>query len=240
MISNPDSFLYLILLVTCAAIGASIGSFLNVCIYRIPIGLTVTQPRRSFCPKCRHQVEGRDNIPVLSWLWLRGRCRHCKAPIPIWYFLIEFLAGLGAATAYVRSGLVGALFFVLFYSFAAYGLRTARGGFPVGKRLMIATAVSGVLILALRPSSTLSFLLSLVISLFAAREIVARWSSNAPVTDPNLKFVITVCALVSGMWAAVGVVVAIILLAKFTNAEERLLGYQDALILLGVSLGIGT
>src|SRR6202521_525580 len=122
MISNPDSFLYLIVLVTCATIGASIGSFLNVCIYRIPIGLTVTQPRRSFCPKCRHQVEGRDNIPVLSWLWLRGRCRHCKAPIPIWYFLIELFAGLGAAIAYIRSGLVGALCFVLFYSFAAYAL----------------------------------------------------------------------------------------------------------------------
>jgi prepilin signal peptidase PulO-like enzyme (type II secretory pathway) len=237
MTLDLETFIHLILLMTCAAIGASVGSFLNVCIYRIPIGLTVTQPRRSFCPKCRQLVEARDNIPVLSWLWLRGKCRHCNAPIPIWYFLIELLTGLGSAIAYLRAGLVGAFCFVLFYSFAAYALRTARGGFPVGKRLTIATAVLGVLILALRPGSTLGFVLSLVISLFAAREIAARWSSTGVATDPNLKFVITICALVSGMWVAVGVVVAMILLGKFTKAEEYLPGYQDAVILLGVCLG---
>jgi prepilin signal peptidase PulO-like enzyme (type II secretory pathway) len=234
---NPDFILQLVLLIACAAIGATVGSFLNVCIYRIPIGLTVTQPPRSFCPRCRHQVEARDNIPVLSWLLLRGKCRHCKSLISIWYFLIELYAGLGAAIAYWRLGLIGALCFALFFSFAAYVLRTARRGYPPSLKLTVAAAISGVLILGFRPASTLSFFLSLIISALAAREILSRWSPTGPVTEPNLKLVITICALVSGMWIAIAVAVAIILFSRSTRAEEQFPGYQDALILLGICLG---
>ncbi|NRA76018.1 MAG: prepilin peptidase, partial [Planctomycetes bacterium] len=56
-------------------LGAVVGSFLNVCIYRIPIdGLHIGNPRGSFCPSCKSAVRWYDNIPVLAWLWLRGRC----------------------------------------------------------------------------------------------------------------------------------------------------------------------
>jgi leader peptidase (prepilin peptidase)/N-methyltransferase len=73
-------------------LGLAFGSFLNVCIYRLPLGLSVVKPR-SACPHCKHPIALYDNMPVLSWLILRGRCRHCKAPISPRYWLIELLTG---------------------------------------------------------------------------------------------------------------------------------------------------
>lgn len=73
--------------------GLAFGSFLNVCIYRLPLGLSVVKPR-SACPKCKQPIAMYDNIPVLSWMILRGRCRHCQAPISPRYWIIELLTGL--------------------------------------------------------------------------------------------------------------------------------------------------
>ncbi len=77
-------------------LGLFIGSFLNVCIYRLPVeGLSVSSPKRSHCPKCNHAIRWFENIPVLSWLFLlRGRCSGCKVRIPIRYPLVELLTGL--------------------------------------------------------------------------------------------------------------------------------------------------
>jgi len=75
-------------------IGACIGSFLNVVIYRVPIGLSVNEPKRSFCPKCKAEIPIRLNIPLVSWLWLRGKCANCKAPIAFRYFGVELLTAL--------------------------------------------------------------------------------------------------------------------------------------------------
>ncbi len=77
-----------------AILGAVVGSFLNVVIYRLPRGLSVARPRRSFCPHCGYSISARDNVPVLSWLALGGRCRNCRAPISIVYPVIELLAAL--------------------------------------------------------------------------------------------------------------------------------------------------
>ena len=71
------------------AFGACVGSFLNVVIYRVPRGLSVGQPKRSFCPSCREQIRALHNIPILSWVALNGRCAKCRASIPISYFLVE-------------------------------------------------------------------------------------------------------------------------------------------------------
>jgi leader peptidase (prepilin peptidase)/N-methyltransferase len=73
-------------------LGLAFGSFLNVCIYRLPLGLSVVTPR-SACPNCKHPIALYDNIPVLSWLTLGGRCRQCKAPISPRYLTIELLTG---------------------------------------------------------------------------------------------------------------------------------------------------
>jgi leader peptidase (prepilin peptidase)/N-methyltransferase len=74
-------------------VGLLWGSFFNVCIYRAPIGLSPTRPRRSFCFSCGTPIAWFDNIPLLSWLWLRGRCRHCGSRISPRYFVIELLTG---------------------------------------------------------------------------------------------------------------------------------------------------
>lgn len=72
-------------------LGLALGSFLNVCIYRLPRGMSVLNPRWSACPNCKQPIAFYDNVPVLSWLLLRGRCRKCKAPISPRYLLIEAL-----------------------------------------------------------------------------------------------------------------------------------------------------
>jgi leader peptidase (prepilin peptidase)/N-methyltransferase len=74
--------------------GLAIGSFLNVVIYRLPRGLALGRPRRSFCPHCGQAIAWHDNIPVVSWLILRGRCRACRAPISVQYPLVEAATGL--------------------------------------------------------------------------------------------------------------------------------------------------
>jgi leader peptidase (prepilin peptidase)/N-methyltransferase len=84
-------------------LGLCFGSFLNVCIYRLPLGISVVTPR-SACPKCKQGIALYDNMPVLSWLILRGRCRHCKARISPRYLLIELLTGLLFLACYAYFG----------------------------------------------------------------------------------------------------------------------------------------
>jgi leader peptidase (prepilin peptidase)/N-methyltransferase len=76
-----------------AVVGAIFGSFLNVVAYRLPRGESLSRPR-SRCPQCETQIQAYDNVPVLSWLALRGRCRSCRAPISARYPLVEAVTGL--------------------------------------------------------------------------------------------------------------------------------------------------
>jgi leader peptidase (prepilin peptidase)/N-methyltransferase len=85
-------------------LGLCFGSFLNVCVYRLPRGKSVVTPR-SACPHCGDWIPLYHNIPVLSWLVLRGKCRACKAPISPRYLLIEILTGLLFLGCYTHFGL---------------------------------------------------------------------------------------------------------------------------------------
>src|SRR5512145_2092594 len=84
-------------------IGASIGSFLNVCIYRLPEDESVVAPR-SRCPGCGTQLAWYDNIPLLSWALLRARCRSCGVPISMRYPLVEAATGALALLALAHFG----------------------------------------------------------------------------------------------------------------------------------------
>lgn len=96
-----------IILITLA--GLAWGSFLNVVIYRLPAGMSLIKPPSS-CPVCKARIKAYDNIPVLSYLLLRGRCRHCRARIPISYFLGELITPAAFVVLYLRFSL-GLFFF---------------------------------------------------------------------------------------------------------------------------------
>ncbi|MGZ4836289.1 MAG: prepilin peptidase [Terriglobales bacterium] len=85
------------------ALGLCFGSFLNVCIYRLPLGKSVVTPR-SACPHCGNLIPLYHNLPVLSWLILRGKCRSCKQPISPRYLVIELLTGLLFLGCYAHFG----------------------------------------------------------------------------------------------------------------------------------------
>jgi len=74
-------------------LGSIVGSFLNVCIYRMPLGQSIVSPP-SHCPHCNYSIPWYFNIPLVTWLYLRGKCKNCGAPISVRYFLVELLTGI--------------------------------------------------------------------------------------------------------------------------------------------------
>ncbi len=86
-------------------VGTVVGSFLNVCIYRIPWEKSVIWPG-SHCPQCLNEIEARDNHPILGWVFLGGACRSCKLPIPIRYPAVELLVGLLFLGVYLVDGVL--------------------------------------------------------------------------------------------------------------------------------------
>ncbi|MGC2168860.1 MAG: prepilin peptidase [Acidimicrobiales bacterium] len=97
-----------ILIVGCGLLGLAIGSFLNVVIYRVPRDESIITPR-SHCPTCATPIKEYDNIPVLSWIVLRGKCRHCRAPISPRYIVVELATGALFAGLAARMGYAWAL-----------------------------------------------------------------------------------------------------------------------------------
>ena len=96
-----------IFLIFALALGACVGSFLNVVIYRLPRDMGVHKPARSFCPSCKAQIPGWQNLPIVSWLLLRGKCSKCGSPIAARYILVEALTAV--------------LFGIVWVQFSPYG-----------------------------------------------------------------------------------------------------------------------
>lgn len=112
-------------------LGAVVGSFLNVVIHRLPRRESLVRPR-SRCPRCETPIAPRDNVPVLSWLLLRGHCRHCGEPISPRYPLVETLTGVAFASVVAVRGVEAGL--VLDLPFAA--LMIALAGIDLDHRLV--------------------------------------------------------------------------------------------------------
>lgn len=194
------------------AVGASIGSFLNVVAYRLPLGRGIGG--NSSCPRCRTAIRGSDNIPIFAWIKLRGRCRSCELPISIQYPLVELAVGI--------------LFLVFYFSeFRSGGLNLPFGtvfnqagsdilGIYVSPQMVVRTvvylfALSGLfaagLMAAKRRPVPLSLYLwclgPIVVAAFAfPASIVVRWRDALPVgpTEARLDALVSVlCGVVGGL-----------------------------------------
>ncbi len=99
-----------------ALFGTAIGSFLNVCMDRLPAGKSLIYPS-SRCDTCQHSLSPRDLIPVVSYLWLRGRCRYCRTRIPLRSLLVEIASGFLFAFTFWYYGISVELFIVTFYCY---------------------------------------------------------------------------------------------------------------------------
>lgn len=97
-----------------AIFGTLIGSFLNALIYRLPLGINIALPRSS-CPHCKHVISWYENIPIISYLFLRGKCSNCRSKISIQYPLVEFVTGAFAFLIAPSSVEPSELFNFLFY-----------------------------------------------------------------------------------------------------------------------------
>ena len=97
-------------------IGLCVGSFLNVAIHRLPRGLSVNEPKRSFCPHCKATLPAWQNLPVITWLIQRGRCRNCKAPIAVRYLLVEILTGGLFLAAWENLPMISSMLAIVLFS----------------------------------------------------------------------------------------------------------------------------
>src|SRR6266403_4510938 len=126
------------------ALGAVVGSFLNVCIYRLPLDLSVNQPRRSFCPACKNPIPWHQNLPLLSWLFLRARCANCGAKIAFRYFAVELLTALLFLAVWQGFPWQAAIAYWICVSFLIVGTFIDFEHFIIPDRVTIGGIIAGV------------------------------------------------------------------------------------------------
>jgi leader peptidase (prepilin peptidase) / N-methyltransferase len=133
-------------------LGAVVGSFLNVCIYRMPLDLSVNEPRRSFCPACKQQLKWHQNIPLLSWLFLRGRCANCGSRISLRYFAVELLTALLFLAVWLQFPWQIALAYWVFVSLLIVGTFVDFEHFIIPDEVTIGGTIAGILASFLVPA----------------------------------------------------------------------------------------
>jgi leader peptidase (prepilin peptidase)/N-methyltransferase len=133
-------------------LGAVVGSFLNVCIYRMPLDLSVNEPSRSFCPACKKQLRWHQNIPLLSWLLLRGRCANCGSRIAFRYFAVELLTALLFLAIWRQFPWQIALAYWVFVSLLIVGTFVDFEHFIIPDEVTIGGTIAGILASFLVPA----------------------------------------------------------------------------------------
>jgi leader peptidase (prepilin peptidase) / N-methyltransferase len=124
-------------------LGAAVGSFLNVCIYRWPVDLSINKPRRSFCPNCKQPIPWHQNLPLISWLFLRGRCASCGAKIAFRYFAVELVTALLFLAIWQRFPWQVAIAYWIFVSFLIIGTFIDFEHFIIPDRVTIGGVIAG-------------------------------------------------------------------------------------------------
>src|SRR5216117_485832 len=125
-------------------LGAAVGSFLNVCIYRLPLDLSVNEPRRSFCPACKKPIPWHQNLPLISWLVLRGRCANCGSRIAFRYFAVELLTALLFLAIWQSFSWQVAIAYWIFASFLIAGTFIDFEHFIIPDRVTIGGTIAGI------------------------------------------------------------------------------------------------
>jgi leader peptidase (prepilin peptidase)/N-methyltransferase len=135
-------------------LGTLVGSFLNVCVYRMPRGLSIVSPP-SHCPHCQYSIPWYLNMPLITWLVLRGKCANCCAPISSRYFIVELLTGLLFCATWIAVGRYSAAV-ALVYCFFVAGLMVATfidfEHFIIPDEITIGGTVAGIVFSVLVPA----------------------------------------------------------------------------------------
>jgi leader peptidase (prepilin peptidase)/N-methyltransferase len=224
--------------------GLAFGSFLNVCIYRIPLAVpeelpgepavrsllrriaawkAVSVPARSFCPHCQHAIRWYDNLPVVSWLRLRGRCRDCGAPIAFRYTAVELLTAALFLACWMRYGASWQGLKYAVFSFLTVGLIFTDAEHSL---LPDAFTIPGLLI-------GLAFSLVAPIYDLAGRIVLAL------VVPPPPEALVSLADALLGAGAGAGFILACALAYKFVRGREGM-GRGDVkfMALIGAFLGL--
>lgn len=125
-------------------LGATVGSFLNVCIYRWPVDLSINRPRRSFCPNCKQPIPWHQNLPLISWIVLRGCCANCGAKISFRYFAVELVTALLFLAIWKSFPWPVAIAYWIFISFLIIGTFIDFEHFIIPDRVTIGGVIAGV------------------------------------------------------------------------------------------------
>lgn len=133
-------------------VGAAVGSFLNVCIYRWPVELSINKPRRSFCPNCKQPIPWHQNLPLLSWVALGGRCSNCGAKIAFRYFAVELVTALLFVAIWQRFPSQVAIAYWIFVSLLIVGTFIDFEHFIIPDRVTIGGTIAGVVCSVIVPA----------------------------------------------------------------------------------------
>jgi leader peptidase (prepilin peptidase)/N-methyltransferase len=230
----------ILLMVYAGILGACVGSFLNVCVYRWPEDKSVVSPPSS-CPNCGTRIRWYDNVPVLGWMWLRGKCRACGTPISIQYPLVELLTAALWVMAVWRFGptwqaLATALFFTILLGIALSDARTyiipdqfTLGGLVLG--LALSFAPGGIDWKMSFGGAALGYALLWLVA------VLGEWAFKKPAMGGGD---IKMMAMVGAFLGPIGVLLTIFLGALFGTIIFTPISYRTGkLVPFGIFLALG-